>query len=357
MRSIRWPDRNSSVWSQWGHTDLIGRRHKQREGFHVRDEVRRVLSGSCEIATRVVGNGPLVILMHGWPELGQSWRHQVSALADAGFTVAIPDMRGFGASSKPDAVEAYRFDLAADDMAAIADFLGHRQWISVGHDAGSMVAWRTALRFPDRVAAVFSLSVPYLGLSPAPLSDTFDIYYPDNFFYMRYFQEVGRAESELEADVRGALKRIYFSLSGDAPLNDWISPRPIDDPLLSGLAAPPAGPLSFMSDEVLGSYTAAFEASGFFGSLSWYRNFEADFRDQAAYGDGIVRQPSGYLCGEKEILLAMFPGALETQRSCLADMRREIVLPGAGHWIQQERSAETTEALLDFLLEVKHLVL
>lgn len=357
MRSIRWSGRSVSVSSRWVRTDLIGRWHKQREGAPVRDEVRRVLSGTCEIATRVVGNGPLVILMHGWPEHGLSWRHQVGPLANAGFTVAVPDLRGFGASSKPDAIESYRFDLAADDMAAIADSLGHHRWISVGHDAGSMVAWRSALRFPDRVAAVFSLSVPYLGLSPVPLSATFDAYYPDRFYYMRYFQKIGRAERELEADVRRALKRIFFSLSGDAPLNDWINPRPIDEPLLPGLTAPPPGPLSFMSDEVLGAYTTAFEAGGFFGSLSWYRNFEADFRDQAAYGDGILRQPSGYLCGDKEILLAMFPGALEIQRSCLADMRREIILPGAGHWIQQERPAETTKVLLDFLLEVKHQVL
>ena len=322
----------------------------------MRDEIKRISSGDCTIVTRVVGEGPLVILMHGWPELGMSWRYQILPLARAGFTVAVPDMRGFGASSKPAEVSAYRFDLAADDMAAIADALGHHRWISVGHDAGSMVAWRTALRFPDRVAAVFSFSVPYLGRAQVPLSATFDLSHPDRFYYMRYFQEVGPPEAELEKDVRNSLKRIYFSLSGDAPLFDWTRYRPIDDPLLPGLTAPLEGPLSFMPDDILDAYASAYEKGGFFGPISWYRNSETDFLDQQAYGDGIIRQPSGYLCGEKEILLDMFPGALDYQRSCLSDMRREVVLSGAGHWIQQERPGQATGALLDFLEEVRPIV-
>jgi len=262
-------------------------------------------------------------------------------------------MRGFGASSKPAAVSAYSFDAIADDMAAVADALGHQRWVSIGHDAGSMIAWRTALRFPARVAAVFSLSVPYQGPSPFPLSEAFDVLYPNRFFYMRYFQQVGVAEAELERDVRDSLKRIYFSLSGDAPKFDWTRQRPIDDPLLPGLTPPPPGPLSFMTDDVLDAYAKAYEQGGFFGPISWYRNLAADFLEQKAYGNGVIRQPSGFLCGDKEILLAMFEGALERQRAHLADMRREIVLDDAGHWIQQERPAEVLDALLDFLAEVR----
>lgn len=319
----------------------------------MRDEIKEVTSDTCTIVTRVIGEGPLVILMHGWPELGLSWRHQIQPLREAGFTVAVPDMRGFGASSKPNDISAYRFDAAADDMAAIADALGHDRWISVGHDAGSMVAWRTALRFPDRVAAVFSFSVPYVGKAEMPLSETFDFNYPDRFYYMRYFQQVGLPEAELEKDVRDSLKRIYYSLSGDAPLFDWTRNRPIDDPLLAGLTPPPPGPLSFMPDDVLDAYAEAYRKGGFFGPISWYRNFQADFIDQKAYGDGIIRQPSAYLCGDKEILLDMFPGVLEHQRGCLSDMRREVVIPDAGHWIQQERPEEANRVLLDFLEEVR----
>ncbi|WP_313805884.1 alpha/beta hydrolase [Sphingobium sp.] len=317
------------------------------------DEVREIESQGCRISTRVTGSGPLVNLIHGWPELGLSWRDQVLPLAEAGFTVATPDLRGFGKSSKPDNILSYRFDIAADDMAAIADALGHEKWVSIGHGAGSMVAWRTALRFPDRVAAVFSLSVPYLGVPPMPVVDTFDIRYPNRFFYMRYFQKVGVAEAELEVDARDSLKRIFYSLSGAAPKFDWTRERPIDDPLLKALTPPPPGPLSFMSDDALDTYADAYEKGGFFAPLCWYRTFEADYVDMQAYGDGIIRQPSGFLCGDKEILLDMYAHVLDRQRGSLSDMRRETILPGAGHWIQQERPWEVTRALLDFLNEVR----
>lgn len=321
----------------------------------MRDEIRRIASGPYEIVTRVAGEGPLVILMHGWPELGLSWRHQIAPLAEAGFTVAVPDMRGFGASSKPATISEYRFELAAGDIASIADALGHERWISIGHDAGSMVAWRTALRFPDRVVGVFSLSVPYLGPPVAPLNLFYDAKYPDEFFYMRYFQPVGVAEAELDKNARDALKRIYFSLSGDAPLFDWTRRRPIDAPLLEGLTPPPDGPLSFMDEAVLDAFADAFERGGFFGPLSWYRNAEADFLDQQAYGEAVIGQPTAFLCGDKEILLDMFPAVLDHQRTCLTDMRHEIILPGAGHWIQQERPAEVTDAILTFLEETRGL--
>ena len=319
----------------------------------MRDEVLHFPSGTNSLSVRVAGSGPLVILMHGWPELGLSWRHQILPLAAAGFTIAAPDMRGYGGSSKPTDPAAYDIDTMADDMAAIADGLGHDRWISVGHDWGSPVAWRTALRFPDRVAAVFSLSVPHSGRTPIPVTDTFDIVYPNRFYYIRHFQQVGAPETELERDPRDALTRISFSLSGDAPKDDWLATRPIEGPLLDGLTPPPPGPLSFMTDDILDAYTNAFARGGFFGPISWYRNFPADFEQLAAYGDNVIHQPSGFLCGDKEIVLAMIPGALDRQRTLLADMRMEMVLPGAGHWIQQERPAQVTEALLAFLEEVR----
>jgi pimeloyl-ACP methyl ester carboxylesterase len=322
----------------------------------MRDEIMQLRSGDFTLSTRVAGSGPLVILMHGWPELGISWRHQILPLAQAGFTVAAPDMRGYGGSSKPEDPAAYRIDTMADDMAAIADGLGHQRWVSVGHDWGSPVAWRTALRFPDRVAAVFSLSVPHSGRPPMQITDTFDIMYPNRFYYIRYFQGIGPGEAELERDPRDALKRVYFSLSGDAPQDDWLAMRPIEGPLLPGLAPPPPGPLSFMTDAVLDTYTDAFVKGGFFGPISWYRNFERDYVDLAAYGDNVIHQPSGFLCGDKEIVLSMVPNALERQRTLLSDLRMETVLPGAGHWIQQERPQEVTDALVAFLRDVRPLL-
>jgi pimeloyl-ACP methyl ester carboxylesterase len=301
------------------------------------------------LSVQVAGSGPLVILMHGWPELGLSWRHQMGPLAAAGYTVAAPDMRGYGGSTRPEDVAAYTTDALADDMAALARALGAARWVAVGHDWGSPVAWRSAIRFPDEVAAVVSLSVPHSPPSPLPAQELFEQGYPDRFYYVRYFQEVGRAEAELEADPRASLKRIFFALSGDAPKDEWIKRRPKDGPLLPGLAEPPAGPLSFMSDEELDRYAEAYRRGGFFGPVSWYRNLDRNAEQSRAYPDQRIRQPAGFLCGDKEIVLSLAPGALDRQRSLCDDLRMETILPGAGHWIQQERPREVTQALLGLL--------
>jgi pimeloyl-ACP methyl ester carboxylesterase len=311
-----------------------------------------VQSGDVTLAVRVAGGGPLAILMHGWPELGYSFRHQIAPLAAAGYTVAVPDMRGYGGSSKPVDPSAYSTDHNVDDMAAIAKALGHDKWVAVGHDWGSPVAWRCALRLPEQVCGVFSLSVPhYLG-SNAPSLAGIDAGFPDSFFYMRYFQEIGVGEAELERDPRDALKRIFFALSGDAPLFDWMKPRPRNSPLLDGLAEPPPGPLSFMTDAELDVYAQTFADNGFFGPLCWYRTLAANAAQASALPNEVIQQPAGFLCGDKEIVLAMFENALEENRKLCADLRIETVLPGAGHWIAQERPAEVSSALIAFLDQV-----
>jgi pimeloyl-ACP methyl ester carboxylesterase len=318
----------------------------------LRDETLMVRSGPVELSTRVTGEGPLVILMHGFPELGFSFRHQLMPLAEAGYTAAAPDMRGYGRSSKPTEISEYRFDAIADDMAAIADALGHERWVSVGHDWGASIAYRTGLRFRDRTAAVVGVGVPYRPAPAEPLTD-FSSAGSDDFSYLRYFQEVGIVERELEQDVRAALKQIYFLASGDAPKDEWIKPRPGDSKLLEGLAEPPPGPLSFITDEELDVYAEAFEAGGFFGPVSWYRNFVADFHEMHAYGDPRIHQPSGFICGELEVALSMFPEMLDIQREHLTDRRFETILPGTGHWTQQERPEEFNRTLIDFLAEIR----
>jgi pimeloyl-ACP methyl ester carboxylesterase len=316
-------------------------------------DARMIRSGVIDQSVVVAGSGPLVILMHGWPELGLSYRHQIEPLARAGYTVAVPDMRGYGGTSKPSDVMAYNLDAMADDMAAIAEHLGARRWVSVGHDWGSPVAWRTALRFPDRVAGVFSLSVPHREAPNFTAAEGFELGYPDRFYYMRYFQEIGVAEAELERDPREALKRVYFALSGDAPLNEWIKHRPKDSRFLTGLMEPPPGPLSFMTDLELDAYAEQFRKGGFFGPLSWYRNLDVNNAQARAYGNQHIHQPVGFLSGDKEVVLVMMPDGIEHQRELCTDIRSETILPGAGHWIQQERPAEVTAALIGFLDGIK----
>ena len=308
------------------------------------------------LSVQIAGSGPLVILIHGWPELGLSWRHQIGPLAAAGYTVAVPDMRGYGGSSKPAEISQYAPDALADDMAAIAKALGARHWVAIGHDWGAPVAWRCAQRFADAVIGVYGLSVPHIPTPQPPqgapqISATamLDLAFPDRFYYVSYFQEPGIAEAELDRDVRANLKKIYFALSGDAPADEWLAPRPKQGPMLPGLVDPPAGPLSFMTDAVLDQYAEQFSKGGFFGPVSWYRNLDLTARQGLAYGDQRIRQPAGFLCGSKEIFLTMMPGSLENLPEYCDDLRASVILPGAGHWVQQERPDEVTRALLDFL--------
>ena len=310
----------------------------------------RISNGPVTLSVQVEGDGPLVILMHGWPELGLSWRHQVPALAAAGYRVAVPDMRGYGASDKPAGIEAYTLDTIADDMAAIAAALGAAKWVSVGHDWGAIAAWRCALRFPEQVAAVFCMSVPYAKPPRAPLLQIIDALYPDRFFYIRYFQTPDVAEKEFaEADMAAALKRIFHMASGDG--SSRRAPR--DSTMLASMDDAPPGPLSFITDDELAAYAAAFKKGGMQGPLNWYRNFDQNAADAQAYGDNIIAQPSGFLAGEREPVLAMLPGQLEHMRTATADLRVEQSVPGAGHWIQQERPDETNAALIGFLESVR----
>jgi pimeloyl-ACP methyl ester carboxylesterase len=309
------------------------------------------------IATRVEGDGPLLILMHGWPELGLSWRHQIGPLVEAGYRVAVPDMRGYGASDKPADPHHYTLDILADDMAAIAATLGAARWVAVGHDWGAPCAWRCALRFPDQVAAVFGMSVPHSKPPPIPFFDIIEKRFPDRFFYMRYFQEVGVAEAELgDADQQAALKKIFYSGSGEGVCNGAIRQVQREAKLLQSFGEPPPGPLPFISDDELAHYAAAFRAGGWTGPLNWYRNFNHNAKDTQAYGDNIVRQPAGFLAGEHEMVLKMLPGQLENMRALCADLHMERRSAGAGHWIQQERPGETNAALLEFLAGVRHLI-
>ena len=311
---------------------------------------QRILSGSVSLSVRVEGTGPLVILMHGWPELGLSWRHQIPALVQAGYRVAVPDMRGYGDSDKPDSPGAYTLDTIADDMQAVAGALNAAHWVAVGHDWGAPAAWRCALRFPDRVAGVFCLSVPHSGPPPIPFFDIIEKRYPDQFFYMRYFQTPDVAEQEFaNYGWERALKKVFYMGSYDGVEHRSRRHVPRDSSMMDSLDEPPPGPLPFMTDQELHAYAAAFARGGFRGPLNWYRNFPQNAADARAYGDNVIRQPAGFLAGDREMVLAMLPGQLENLREKCADLRAEISLSGAGHWVQQERPAEVNAALIQFL--------
>jgi pimeloyl-ACP methyl ester carboxylesterase len=313
---------------------------------------RTVRGAGIDLRFHVAGEGPLVILMHGWPEQSLSWRHVVPALAAAGYRVATPDMRGYGQSGKPDAPDAYTLNTIAADMGAIADALGAERWAAVGHDWGAIAAWRCALFHPQRVAAVFGMSVPHTSPPPLPFLQLIDKFFPDRFFYIRYFQAIGVAEAELTAaDTAGALKRIYYGGSGPGMAAGAIRHAPRDAKLLQSWAVAPEGPLPFLPDHELAAYAAAFDAGGWRGPLNWYRNFDQNAADALALGDSVIKQPVGFIAGEFEPVLMFWPGQLENMRAHCADLRAAVRVPGAGHWIQQEAPRDTNAALIEFLKE------
>jgi len=296
------------------------------------------------------GTGPLIVLVHGWPESWYSWRHQIPALVAAGYRVAAVDVRGYGGSDKPHAIEAYSLREMCADIASLIEGLGAKQAILIGHDWGAPIVWHTALFFPEKVSAVAGLSVPHTGRGPAPRIQLFRNLYKDRFFYQLYFQEPGVAEAEFEADVRTSLRKIYYQASGESRKAGPRPPKPADAKYLDGLSDPDPFP-DWLTAADIDYYVGQFTQSGFRGPLNRYRTAELDFAQQEAVADRRIEQPAAFIAGELDPVLAFIPGVdlIEVMRKYVADLRLVRIIDGAGHWIQQERPHEVNAALLEWL--------
>ncbi|MGC9441597.1 alpha/beta fold hydrolase [Streptomyces sp. WG5] len=302
------------------------------------------------------GSGPLVLLVHGFPESWYSWRHQLPALAAAGFRAVAVDVRGYGRSSRPDAVEAYRMlDLVADNV-AVVEALGERSAVIIGHDWGANIAAHSALLRPDVFRAVGLLSVPYTPPGGPKPSDVFAGMsdpagpFAGQEFYVSYFQEPGRAESEIEPDVRGWLAGLYAALSGDtmpapeAPDPHFVAPGGrMRDRF-------PDGPLpSWLTEEDLDVYAGEFERTGLTGALNRYRNMDRDWADMAAHQGAPLTQPSLFLGGDRDASTTWLSDAIEAYPATLPGLTASHLLGGCGHWLQQERPEETNRLLTEWL--------
>jgi pimeloyl-ACP methyl ester carboxylesterase len=312
---------------------------------------RFVDNGDVTLRVEVTGDGPVVLCVPGWPELASSWRHQVAHLAGQGYRVAALDVRGYGGSSVPDEVGRYTLRELAGDVAAVAAALDDDPVVLVGHDWGAPIVWTTAIRHPDRVRAVAGLSVPHTPPMPVSLVDLFDQIYADRFFYMLYFQEPGVAEAAFGVDLRAALKRVYFALSGAAPPNTLLAEAPRGAELLPLLPDPPDGPLPFLPDAELDRIVAAFERTGMTGAFNRYRALPLDVEASADIVGATVDQPSCFIAGELDPVRGMIPGvdAFADPGGGCADFRGRTLIPGVGHWVQQEAPDVVNDALSAFL--------
>ena len=300
-------------------------------------------------------DGPVVVLSHGFPESGYSWRHQIDPLVAAGYRVLVPNQRGYAYSSAPRDVAAYRTDHLGQDLVAVLDDIGADDAIFVGHDWGALLVWDLARMHPERVRSVVNVSVPY---TPWPMRPTelFAQMWGDRFFYMTYFQQVGPPEDELEADVDATMRMVLWGGSGEM----YTAPSGADELLpaqgtgfltafTSRRTLPDDLPTWLTSDD-LATYVNQFAASGFFGPVSWYRNLDAGWeltKDLPA-----PSMPCAFIGGSRDMVIAHRMEYVDSMHMMLPDYRGASIIDGAGHWTQQERPDEFNAALLDWLRQL-----
>lgn len=292
------------------------------------------------------GTGPLVVLCHGFPELWYSWRHQLPALAEAGYRAVAPDGRGYGDSGGPNEVERYDILHLTGDLIGLLDALGEDRAVFVGHDWGAIVVWNLALLAPERVRGVVGLSVPFTPRPPVPPTQLFRALAGDRFLYLLYFQEVGPADEELDHDPERTLRAMYSSISGDAPRSSFRRIRREGGRYLDQFKPPPDLP-PWLSDQDLEVFVGAFRKSGFTRPLHWYRNFDRNWVFTEAVAEARVEQPALFMVGQRDHVRRLTPN--DVMDGWVTDLRDSVVLPGCGHWTQQERPREVNEALLSFL--------
>ena len=297
------------------------------------------------------GTGPLVLLVHGFPESWYSYRHQLPALAEAGYRAVAIDVRGYGRSSAPTAIEAYRMLQHVADNVGLVRALGEERAVVVGHDWGAPIAWNSALLRPDIFRAVAGLSVPFAPAGPTRPTDAFRAMGGAEEFYIEYFQTPGRAEAELEDDVRRWLLGFYFTASGDAPAPDpsgTVATIPHGAKMRDRFAYPDAMP-AWLTEADLDVYSAEFEHTGFTGGLNRYRNVDRDWEDLLAFRGRAIEVPALFVGGDRDGPTIWGRPSIERFPTTLPYLHNSIILPGCGHWTQQERPNEVNEALVDFL--------
>ena len=295
------------------------------------------------------GSGPLVLLCHGWPESWYSWRHQLQAVSAAGFRAVAPDMRGYGGTQSPEPIDQYTLFHLVGDMAELVKALGETKAVIVGHDWGAPVAWHAALWRPDLFTAVSAMSVPYAPPGYIDILSALEKLGIDNF-YLQYFQKPGVAEAELQQDIRGTLRKLYYTAGGEMLEKDKGFGRLTGGTLLANTVDPETLP-AWLSDADLDYYAGEFARAGFRGGLNWYRNLRRNWELSGPWRGQPIRQPSQFIAGSRDGVLR-FPAAksqLDAYPKTLPGLRGSHILEGAGHWVQQERAADVNRLLIEFL--------
>ena len=298
------------------------------------------------------GTGSLVILCHGFPECWYSWRHQLPALADAGFRAVALDLRGYGRSDRPEGVEKYTLLHDIGDVVGVLDALGVKQAVIAGHDVGAAIAWQAALLRPDRFKGVVALSPPFRSrafggaVPPTTLMPRNE----DAVFYQLFFQ-APEAEAALERNMRRVFRSQFFSLSGDGQRSGGGAFAGGMVPRKGAILTDPASLPAWVTEADVDVYVAEFTRSGFRGALNWWRNIDRSWELMAAFDGAAVSVPALYIAGDRDFVVGVFQQSIAEQSRFVPKLRT-MMLPGCGHWTQQERAAEVSAAMIDFLRQV-----
>ncbi|HEY7145696.1 MAG TPA: alpha/beta hydrolase [Streptosporangiaceae bacterium] len=311
---------------------------------------RQVSARGLRMHIAEAGTGPVVVLLHGFPESWYSWRHQLTALAAAGFHAVAPDQRGYAETAAPASQDQYTILHLTGDVIALLDELGAGQAVLAGHDWGAPVAWHTALLRPDRVRGVIGLSVPYRPRGSSPPIATLRDRLGDGF-YMVYFQQPGVADAELRRDLPATFRKLLYTASGEAPPATPVVPP--GGGFLDICTEPPRLP-GWLTSADIDTYVSQYAGRGFTGPLNWYRNLDRNWELTAPWHHARLTVPALFVTGDRDMVITA-PGtaqALPRLRDYAPALRPPVLLPGCGHWTQQERPAEVSEAIISFIREL-----
>jgi pimeloyl-ACP methyl ester carboxylesterase len=313
---------------------------------------RKIETNNINMHITEEGEGPLVVLCHGFPESSYSWRHQLRALAEAGFHAVAPDQRGYGKTDKPEEIEAYNIFQLTGDIVGLVHALGEETAVIVGHDWGAPVCWHCSLLRPDMFRACILISVPYgpRTLENIPPTELMKMMAGDQQeHYVVYFQEPGKAEADLGSDVGKAMRGLLYSLSGGIPLEHrWTPLNNKSSKLIDTLHIPETLP-DWLTQADLDFFTREFAGSGFRGGLNWYRNTDWNWAQTAFLNNAKITQPGLFIAGEHDMVIGMTQMNYENLETNMPNLTQKVLIPGAGHWVQQEKPDQVNELMIQFL--------
>jgi pimeloyl-ACP methyl ester carboxylesterase len=291
------------------------------------------------------GEGPLVLLLHGFPECWYSWRHQLTALAEAGFHAVAPDQRGYARTGGPAETDQYTILHHAGDAIGLIDALGADRAVVAGHDWGAPVAWAVAQMRPDKVRGVIGMSVPHRPRSSRPPVASMRRLFGEGFYMVR-FQQPDAPEAELDRDRAATFRRMLYAISGDGPTPPLIAPD--DGGFLDTLPEPEKLP-GWLTEADIATYVEEYADSGFTGPINWYRNLDRNWELTAAWHRAPIGPPALYIAGDRDLVAVGARDAIDSMTDFVPNLRDTVWLSGCGHWTQQERPAEVNDAVLAFL--------